>query len=81
MTLDKRFFLMLVVAASAAVGAAFASKARMRHRTWAEPDSMTARRRCASTAAIGSFAATPNFAANAVPSAPANMPRFRVSTM
>ena len=34
MTLDKRIFLMLVVAASAAVGAAVASKARVRqHRT------------------------------------------------
>ena len=31
MTIDKRIFLMLVVAASAAVGAAFASKARVRH--------------------------------------------------
>jgi hypothetical protein len=34
MTIDKRIFLMLLVAASAAVGAAVASKARVRqHRT------------------------------------------------
>jgi hypothetical protein len=31
MTLDQRIFLMLVVAASAAVGAVAASKARVRH--------------------------------------------------
>ena len=31
MTIDKRFFLLLAVAASAAVGAVVASKARVRH--------------------------------------------------
>ena len=31
MTIDKRIFLMLLVAASAAIGAAVASKARVRH--------------------------------------------------
>ena len=49
-------------------------------RTSARPDSTTARRRCASRAATGSSAATPNSAANAARSVPATMRRFRVST-